>query len=346
MDVKINLNDIIKKMNEDFPEDSLTELEKARYLYIELGKLLKFDINYISVSDIKTDDAYWKAVDFDNITENEYTCRQISGIYAELLKRAGIKAEAKNKPKTKEQLRYDQDPSYHQYTVVSLKDGREFIADLVDDLVHIQMGLETKHFGDDLEVNLPNVLTLDKEEVKRIDEKIGYSYPKDVSKSYYVYVNDFIQMLKDDMQNDEHLRDYISVVFSEKEANSFKRGSLIKYKFDIISRFLDTRKLGAREGKMFFDELFEEFFTEEEREEIKAYTLITEHMDENKIGKTDLVKCYVWKKSDNEFEYYLYEEGMNLRNIKKEELQEFLKREGYDYKIDKILGVSAEDNER
>ena len=49
MDVKINLNDIIKKMNEDFPEDSLTELEKARYLYIELGKLLKFDIIMLTI---------------------------------------------------------------------------------------------------------------------------------------------------------------------------------------------------------------------------------------------------------------------------------------------------------
>ena len=83
MGEKIVLNDIIQKMNNTFSENSLTELEKARYLYIELGKLFKFDINYISISDYKTEDAYWKSVDFDNIEINTYTCRQISAIYAE-----------------------------------------------------------------------------------------------------------------------------------------------------------------------------------------------------------------------------------------------------------------------
>ena len=45
---KIDLNKIIKKMDAQYPNGELSELEKARYLYIELGKLLKFDINYIS----------------------------------------------------------------------------------------------------------------------------------------------------------------------------------------------------------------------------------------------------------------------------------------------------------
>ena len=48
MEEKIVLNDIIKKMNDSFPEDSLTELEKARYLYIELGKCLRSDTNFVS----------------------------------------------------------------------------------------------------------------------------------------------------------------------------------------------------------------------------------------------------------------------------------------------------------
>lgn len=32
-------------------------------------------------------DVYYKSVDFDNITENEYVCTQISSIYAEALRR-------------------------------------------------------------------------------------------------------------------------------------------------------------------------------------------------------------------------------------------------------------------
>lgn len=32
-------------------------------------------------------DVYYKSVDFDNITEKEYVCTQISSIYAEALRR-------------------------------------------------------------------------------------------------------------------------------------------------------------------------------------------------------------------------------------------------------------------
>ena len=347
---KIILNDIIQKMNNAFPENNLTELEKARYLYIELGKLFRFDLDYISMSDYKTEDAYWKSVDFDNIEINSFTCRQISAIYAETLKRAGINAVSINKPKSDEQLMYDPEPNYHRYTVISLSDGREFIADLVDDLAYIQQGMETIHFGNDLEEKLPKVVTLGRDEILAIDTKIGYSYPKDIERTSFVYVDDFIQMIKEDMQNEDHLRDYISINFSEEEANNYKSNMMIKYKFDVIGRFFNTKKMGAREGKIFLDKMFSEFFTEEERKEIKAYTLITEHEDGRHLGKTDLIKCYAWKKSEEEYEYFLYEEGKDLRNISKEELEGFLKREQYVNKWDRYkipgLNLGLEEDER
>lgn len=87
MDKKIDLDEIIKKMYEKFPGDTLSEVEKARYLYIELGKLLKYDIDYYTDYDVKMLDVYYKSVDFDNITEKEYVCTQISSIYAEALRR-------------------------------------------------------------------------------------------------------------------------------------------------------------------------------------------------------------------------------------------------------------------
>ncbi|MCI8276650.1 MAG: hypothetical protein HFJ46_01745 [Clostridia bacterium] len=87
MDKKIDLDEIIRKMYEKFPGDILSEVEKARYLYIELGKLLKYDIDYYTDYDVKMLDVYYKSVDFDNITENEYVCTQISSIYAEALRR-------------------------------------------------------------------------------------------------------------------------------------------------------------------------------------------------------------------------------------------------------------------
>ena len=62
---KIDLDKIINKMHQKFGEDGLSEFEKARYLYIELGKLFRFNMNYITFFDLKQEDIYFKPVDFE-----------------------------------------------------------------------------------------------------------------------------------------------------------------------------------------------------------------------------------------------------------------------------------------
>ena len=349
MNNKIVLDDIILKMNERFPEGSLSELEKARYLYIEIGKKLRFNLNYISESERKTEEVYLENIDLNDIEKNEYTCRQISMIYAEALRKVGISAEVISKPKTEEQKKWDPRESLHKYTVVTLKDGRKFIADLVDDLAFVQKGMETLHFGRDEEPLIEGLSTIDKEELLKIDSKIGYAYPKDIYNSSQVYMDDFIQMVKQDMENEEHFKEYIQASYSKEEAEKFRNASMIKYKFDIIGRYFDTTTLGAREGKRFLERVLKEFFTEEEQKEISSYSETTEHkkrFEPGPLGKTELVNCFVWQKGENEYEYYLYEEGKNLRRIDKDELTEFLKREHYisKYSYRRIPGINYDDD--
>ena len=350
MKEKIVLDDIIFEMNKKFPE-GLRDFEKARYLYIELGKKLSFNINYISERESKTQTAYLEAIDLNDIAKNEYTCRQISMIYAEALRRVGIEAEAISKPKTEEQKKISPEESLHKYTVVRLKDGRKFIADLVDDLAFIQKGLETLHFAREEEPLLDGICVIDKEEILNVDAKIGYAYPKDLNNSSQVYMDDFIQMVKHDMENEEHFKEYVAACYSKEEAANLKNVSMIKYKFDVIGRYFDTTSLGAREGKLFLERLLKEFFTEEEQKDISSYSLSTEHKEKfvpGLLGPTNLINCFVWKKGENDYEYYLYEQGKNLRQIDRDELNDFLKSEYYISKYDykKIPGINYDDDGR
>ena len=357
MDQKINLDEIINKMNEKYPECKLTEFEKSRYLYIELGKLLSFNINYILGDGTKSEDIYWEPVDFDNISKNEYICRQIADMYGELLKRAGIGAKPEWRLREwdiREFLTDDDMTHRHKFTIVKLKDGRNFVADLVFDMPFIQKGMEPLFFG---KVAYPlfeheNLLIIDPEEIREADKKIGYTYPIDLYETEFAYYDSFIQMIKEDMNNEEHLRDYVAVQFSEEEAQNVRNNSLIKYKFDIICKFFDITKLGHREGRMALEKVLGDFFTEDERKTISMHDLITEHdkqdEDGNCIGTTtSMIKCFTWKKGSNDFEYYIYEKGKNLRKIDKEEFLELIKKERYkneDVKNNRIPGIEDTDD--
>lgn len=351
MDKKIDLNNLIKKMNDTFPDENSSELERARFLYIELGKLLKFDINYVSSSDLKSEDIYWKEVDFDNIESNEYICRQISDMYAELLRRADVNAEPVWQPELGDDD--DFDPTCrHKFVVIKLKDGRNFIADLVYDMPFIQKGLKTMFFGEQENELLEYVSKIDQQEVEDIDQKNGYKVPKDADKTSFSYIDEFIKMVRDDIYVEDHLRDYVSINFSEEEANNIKQNSLIKYKLDIISRFFTVSEMGFREGRMFLEKIFLDFFTEEEKKAVKGYNLITEHETFDgmgrHVGNTDMLKCFVWDKGDKSYEYYIYEQGKNLRHMTKEELKALMKKEGFkDYSsYSKVPGLDDEDDAR
>ena len=350
MNKKIDLDELIIEMKRKFPGDTLSEFEKIRYLYIELGKLLSFDINYVSVHDRKSEDVYWREVNFDNIDRNEFICRQISDMYAELLKRAGVSAESVWKPMLGDDD--DFDPTFrHKYIVVKLSDGREFITDLVYDMPFVQKGYGTMFFGTTEEELLPNIQKIDSLEIEAADKKIGYSFPKDLNKTAYTYTDNFIQMLKADMQNEEHLRDYVAYNFSEEEARNLKKNSLIKYKFDIMSRFFTVSDMGFREGRMVLEKIFLDFFTEEEKKEISLHDLITEHEEYGsylRVGNTDMMKCFVWKKSEDDYEYYVFEKGKNLRNMTKEELQVLVKQEGFSSlsRYKKVPGIEDTEESR
>ena len=307
---KIDLNKIIKKMDAQYPNGELSELEKARYLYIELGKLLKFDINYISSSDRKSEDVYWRYVDFDKIEDNKYICRQIAEMYAEILNRVGIKAQREYRTFGEIVDEYFDATGRHAYTVVELTDGRKIIADLVYDLPFIQKGLETISFGTATE-NRFDIDLLDKKEVYEADKKIKYMSQINTETLTYVYSDEFYKMVKAEIENPEILKEYVDATYPEQDRSDV----LVRYKLDAISRFFALEKLGFREGKMFLKKLFQEFFTEEEKTKIKKCDLITEGERPHYYGETKMMQCFALDRGNGSYDYYMYVTGNNLERM-------------------------------
>ena len=84
-----DLKGIIRKMPAD-----LTKLEQARYIYLELGKMISYDAQYLIAKTLEEKQSLFdEEVDLDSWNKNTGICSTISKIYAQLLKEVGIEAE-------------------------------------------------------------------------------------------------------------------------------------------------------------------------------------------------------------------------------------------------------------
>lgn len=307
----INLDKIINEMYQKHGKEGLTEFEMARYLYLELGKLFRYDMNYPTYYDRKKEDIYYNQVDYDNIENNAYTCVQMSDIYVEALKRVGIKANTQRDVKA--QTDYIM---AHKYTVIKFSDGRNIIADLIYDLPFIQLGMKTSYFGTNSE--LGNKDTLTEEEIKCADDKINYTYGEQGDK---YYTETFIEMIKQELNNPQIMKEYVSAVYGEE----YRENNLIKYKLDLISKFLNLHDKGFYEGARILACIYSDFFSEDERKRLSFALYRKEPYENHKVGNVEEIICYCFKKDKNECEYYVYEEGKDLENIEREEVKRKIK---------------------
>ena len=157
---------------DEMPE-GLTQIEKARYIYVQLGKYFSYDERYItSQSDEEKREIFDR--DIEDIVDDKVVCTSLSRIYENLLNRVGIKAKTVLIPG--ERLG-------HAFTELEI-DGNKYFTGLIRDLMRIKTGFKTKEFmidnpdrfGEDSEYTV-----LSDEDLKRIDDKVGYTYNR------YVY---------------------------------------------------------------------------------------------------------------------------------------------------------------
>lgn len=172
---------------EDMPKN-LTQIEKARYIYIQLGKYFSYDERYItSESDNEKREIFDR--DIEDIENDKVVCTSLSRIYENLLNRAGI---------TSKTVLIPGERLGHAFTELEI-DGKKYFTGLIRDLMNIKTGFKTNEFmidnpdrfGDDSEY-----VVLSEEELKSIDDKIGYTYNR------YVYG----RLYKNAKRRDEFIR--------------------------------------------------------------------------------------------------------------------------------------------
>lgn len=291
MEEKTNFSKLLEKMPQD-----LTKLEAARWLYIELGKRFRYNMNVFYISEEKLGEIYNEDINIDEDILNENICKPINIIYLELLKRIGVDGELKT---LSGQYKYN-----HVGAVLTLDDGLQIYTDLTVDLYCIQKSLRTNNFGYSSPEGEYDILS--RRELKKIDDKIGYTFKG-------LYMNDFIDLVAKEMQNDDTIRKYL--------LRSFKNGeptNIVSDKFEFLLKQIPFEQMGYVEARNFLIYLIQTIFKPEEKSHIEQYDLYREKEDPN-VGR-DFLNCIIIDEN-NEKQYYIQSNGKEIRKLDREKME-------------------------
>ena len=264
----MNIYNIAERILKKIPE-GLSDLEKARFVYLELGKMVSFNEEYwFGNSKIKNKiyKSQTKIEDLKDIKNNKIICVSLSNLYNYMMGRIGIKAVQA----------HDVNDSRHVYSEFEI-DGKRYKADLQKDLHFIQTKRRTWEFREidvlvaDSEVNT--------EEIEKIDAKIGYSY-----------------------QGEKNFRRLIANI-----ENEIKKVDELDKKMNIIlnkiSEYEDISKMGYSEKIWYYYYIIKRMLTLQEKKRECENQLYTEDNDKRKY-----TCCISVLKRDGEFYRMIYSE--------------------------------------
>lgn len=333
----------------NMPSD-LSEIEKAYYIYLELGKLLNESPEFV-FSDRKGQEEHYN----DVIKNDEYygICKSISELYVSILsdKRIGITAElVKKKPESS---------IPHIDTILKIN-GKNYVVNLINDLSRIKTSRRINGFCIDLAEsgNFPEEIkndrkaylerlekyygkidSLTRKEVAELDKKFGYSFfVPQFSKNddRGIYTEDVIELLKKDMENPESFKEH---VLHNKDV---PKEDILKYKLDYIFENID--KLTDYNGNMqylenirYYISIIKKLSSKEECLRMHAYVAT---VGENKSNIISILKLKPFNKTDDTSKnvYYLYStDDKKYVNKSPEEVREFIDK--LDKKSLKIIGT-------
>lgn len=183
----------------------LEELEKVRWIYIDLGKRFSFDLKF-SHGGTSTQRKIYKSSSSPKKLEecfknNIGICKSIALIFEKVLKATGTKCITRA-------MFDDENLCPHVNNIITLKDGRAFFADLQRDLENIQTHSTTRRFGI-LVGTGENILS--RFEMEQIDKKIKYIGPGKY------YSDEYLYLLKSDMRLFDKFSDMAEFVITNLE---------------------------------------------------------------------------------------------------------------------------------
>lgn len=218
----------VKKETEGF-----TEEEMVRYVYMDLGKRLSFNLEFSFGNRKKKRDIYAESGKNSvnkSMETNIIICKSSAYILEVVLTALGIDIVTSVDSS-------DFRKCAHVFNIVRTKNAREsYIIDLQTDLENIQSHMRTKEFGKSEQAGMLPIISRD--ELERIDRKIGY-----IKEDYY-YADEYLELLKLNMSYFSDFKERVEFVlqnidiYHNKEMKYAER----KWHHETVMKALFTRE--------------------------------------------------------------------------------------------------------
>ena len=339
-------NSKIENIINNMPQ-GLSKIEKAYYIYLELGKRLNENPEFVFNS------REYKEEHYNDPTNEKYegVCKSISELYVKILtdKRIGIEAETvKKNPESS---------LSHVDTILKI-DGKIYIANLIADLSRIKTSRRTNWFCFDvssqtgkraldidrvdylhrLEQKYGKIDSLSREETEKLDKKFGYSFfiPKiQESNERGIYTEDTIQRVKEEFENPELFKEYVL------HGKDVPEDEILKYKldyiFDMAPKLIDSRnQINYLENIRYYEYLANKLLPKEERDRITAYAATVNNDFSNIIS---IIKVKGMDTDDSKENFYYVYSNSDKKYVRKEakEVKEYIN--GFNKDSLKIIGT-------
>ena len=229
-----NLEAYIEKIKTKTQE--LNDIEKLRYVYIDLGKRFVFDLDFSFGNTKSKQKIYHKSGTLDGIEEglenNVIICKTLAKMYEYIMNSLGI--NLRTIVDDSDSRKYP-----HVYNILKSEDGQTYIFDLQEDMRNIKAHLRTKYFGVQEEDTLKTIVS--RWNLDQIDKKIGY-VSKDIG-----YTDEYLDLIRINMNFISDFKQKVEFVLDEIEAYSDKKMGYADRRW----RMEDMIGSDGREGLLF-----------------------------------------------------------------------------------------------
>jgi len=305
---------LAKEILNELEKRELTDLEKARYIYIELAHKLSFSTKFNNTDTSTYANMYNEKVDVFNLKTTEINCRMWSQLYSQLLTMINIKNEIIDLG--------------HQYVEFYINDIK-YIADATygtyTDLARIKSNDDTEHFGysywqnKNTHMNDINVEKT-KEYLAEIDEKINYHNNKKKS----------LMKLKRTLEEIKSNKIDISEIIND---DTIEDNQLVSLKLEYLFSKIGVLNDSYYESKAFVYELEQILLTDDELENVSAIELKRTNNDKT----VNIIQC-ICVKENNQYIYYLLAPNLPIKKVNKEQIIS-LATKGYGLQNKSIPGI-------
>lgn len=225
--------EIIKEKTKNY-----TDIEKLRYVYIDLGRIMSFDTEFVYGIENK------KKLIYDNCTSdikkiNEtfekkiIICKSLSQILNYILNKIGIKTEIN--------IEYYEDIPYKHVNNIVTIENEKYVIDLQQDLKNIQMHSTTEYFL----MDIFDYQIFSKNQLKKIDKKIGYITDENP------YIEEYIYTIKKSIDKNLKIEEKIEEIIH------------------LIEKYINTNNIGYYEKRCIYYSIIKNILNEKEMRYVK-----------------------------------------------------------------------------